>query len=127
VSAHGAAAIGALTCMLCTASLACGACAEDKVAATYDHAVIRHAAASGDVVVFCEVGGPLDAARLKAAVRGVRGVRPRSVRVSAQPPAVSFALDPMLQSPQAAIERMRRALAPGTRLIIVRLMSRDDQ
>jgi hypothetical protein len=120
------AAIAVFTSMLCSASLACGACAEDKVAATYDHAVVRDAAASGDVMVFCAVGGPLDAARLKAAARGVRGVRPRSVRVSAQPAALSFAIEPKFQSPQAAVDLMQRAAAPGTRLTIVRLMSRND-
>ncbi len=119
--------VAVLSGMLCSASLACGACAEDKVAATYDHAVVRHAAASGDVMVFCEIGGPLDAAHLKAAARGVRGVRPHSVRVSAQPAALSFAIEPKFQSPQAAVDLMQRAAALGTRLTIVRSMSRNDR
>jgi hypothetical protein len=122
MSAARTAVVAALSGLLCSASLACGACAEDKVAATYDHAVVRQAAASGDVMVFCEVGGPLDAARLKTAVRGVRGVRPRSVRVSAEPAALSFAIEPTVHSPQAAVELMQRAAAPGMRLTIVRLM-----
>jgi len=117
-----AALVAVLGSLLCSASLACGACAEDKVAATYDHALVRQAAARGDVMVFCEVRGPVDASRLKAAALGVHGVRPHSVRVSAQPAALSFALDPTLQSAQAAVERMRRAAGPGTRLAIVQVL-----
>ena len=38
---------------------ACGACIEDKVAATYDHAVVTKATAKGQVVVFGTFdGGP---------------------------------------------------------------------
>jgi hypothetical protein len=122
MTAARAAVVAVLSGLLSSASMACGACAEDKVAATYDHAVVRQAAASGDVMVFCEVGGPLDAARLKAVARSVRGVRPRSVRVSAEPAALSFAIEPKFQSPQAAVDLMQRAAAPGTRLTIVRLM-----
>lgn len=103
------------------ASLACGACVEDKVAATYDHAVVEHAAASGDVMVFCEVIGRLDAQLLKQAMRRVHGVRPQSVRVSTQPPAMSFAVDRKARSPQDAVGAAQRSLVPGTRLIIVRL------
>ena len=44
---------------------ACGVCDEDKVAATYDHAVVRRANLQGRVMVFCEVRGPLDARRLQ--------------------------------------------------------------
>jgi hypothetical protein len=122
MTAARAAVVAGLSGLLCSASMACGACAEDRVAATYDHAVIRHAAASGDVVVFCAVRGPLDAVRLKAAASSVRGVRARSVRVSAELAALSFAIEPKFQSPQAAVDLVQRALAPGTRLTIVRLM-----
>jgi len=113
-----AAALGAIAP---AASLACGACVEDKVAATYDHAVVEHAAASGDVMVFCEVTGPLDAQHLKQAMRRVHGVRPQSVRVSTQPPAISFAVDRRARSPQDAVGAAQRSLVPGTRLVIVRL------
>jgi hypothetical protein len=103
------------------ASLACGACVEDKIAATYDHSVVEQAAANGGVMVFCEVTGRLHEQRLKQAVRRVRGVSPRSVRVSSQPPALSFSIDPRAQSPQAAVDAVHRNLEPGTRLTIVRL------
>jgi hypothetical protein len=111
----------ALVAFAPAASLACGACAEDKIAATYDHGVVERAAANGDVMVFCEVAGPLDARRLAQAVRRVQGVKPQSVRVSAQPAALSFAVDPAAHSPQAAVAAAQRSLAAGTRLTIVRL------
>lgn len=111
----------ALAAFAPAASLACGACVEDKIAATYDHGVVQQAVANGDVMVFCEVAGSLDAQRLRQAVRHVRGVKRQSVRVSAQPPALSFAVDPSVRSPQAAVDAAQRSLAPGTRLTIVRL------
>jgi hypothetical protein len=122
-----AALVAVLGSMLCSASLACGACAEDKVAATYDHAVVRQAAARGDVMVFCEVRGPVDASRLKKAALKVPGVRPRSVRMSAQPAALSFAVDPTMQSAHGAVERMQRAAGPGTRLAIVQVLPPADR
>ncbi|MET0543205.1 MAG: hypothetical protein ABWZ88_15780 [Variovorax sp.] len=111
----------ALVAFAPAASLACGACVEDKVAATYDHGVVEQAAANGDVMVFCEVAGSLDAQRLRQVVRRVHGVKPQSVRVSAQPAALSFAVDPRAHSPRAAVEAAQRSLVPGTRLTIVRL------
>jgi hypothetical protein len=113
--------VAVLGAFMPSASHACGVCVEDKVAATYDHGVVVRAAASGDVMVFCEVTGPLDTPRLKEAVRRVRGVKPQSVRVSAQPAALSFAVDPKLQSPQTAVLAAQRGISPGTRLTIVRV------
>ena len=80
-------------------------------------------AAPPDVVVFCELAGPFDPARLKAAARGALGVRSESVRVSVQPAALSFVIEPQLASPQTAVDVMQRAVAPGTRLTIVRLLA----
>ena len=111
----------ALAAIAPLASLACGACVEDKIAATYDHAVVEQAAASGDLMVFCEIIGPLDAQHLKQAMRRVHGVRPQSVRVSTQPPAMSFAVDRKARPPQDAVEAAQRSLVPGTRLVILRL------
>ena len=115
--------LAALAALAPHASRACGACIEDKVAATYDHAVVERAVAGGDVMVFCDISGPLDAARLKTATGRLRGVRPHSVRVSMQPAALSFAVDPRLQSPQAAVDAAQRGLAPGTHLAIVRVLA----
>ena len=75
-----------------TSAQACGACAEDKVAATYDHAIASRAASQGRTMVFCEVRGPFDARRLKAAAMRIDGIDPASLRTSANPATVSFAL-----------------------------------
>lgn len=125
--ALAAVALAAALAAFVPASHACGACVEDKVAATYDHGVVERAAASGDVIVFCELTGPLDAAQLKRAVRRMRGVEPQSVRVSMQPAALSFAVDPKLQSPQAAIDAVQRGIAPGTHLRVVRLLAAEPR
>lgn len=110
----------ALAAFAPAASHACGACIEDTVAATYDYGVVERAAAHGDVMVYCAVTGPLDASRLKETARRVRGVKPQSVRVSA---ALSFAVDPKAQSPQATVDAVQRSAARGTRLTIVRLLT----
>ena len=111
----------ALATIVPVASRACGACVEDKIAATYDHSVVERAAASGDVMVFCEVTGSLDVQRLRRALGLVHGVKALSVRVSAQQAALSFAVDPRSRSPQAAVDAVQRTLVPGTRLTIVHL------
>ena len=71
-------------------------------------------------MVFCEVVALLDRQRLAHAVRRVRGIRMESIRTSLQPAALSFAIDPSIHSPQAAVEAMQRDMPSGTRLTIVR-------
>ncbi len=115
--------IGAGLLALAAASWACGVCVEDKVAATYDYAVMQQAASKGRVMVFCEVSGAVDAPRIRNAARQVRGLDRSSVRLSTQPAALSFALDPAQQSPQAAVSALQRAVPPGTRLSIVKLVT----
>ncbi|MCX2861973.1 hypothetical protein OOZ63_08990 [Paucibacter sp. PLA-PC-4] len=101
---------------------ACGACVEDKVAVVYDHALVRKATASGKIVVFCDVRGPLDLARLKSVARGAKGVRPDSVRVSQQPAALSFVIESQTLPPRDAVKAMQRALGNGMQLSIVHLL-----
>lgn len=88
-------------------------------------AVVVRAAASGNVMVFCEVIGPFVGPRLKAATRRVRGVDPHSVRVSMQPAALSFAVDPTRHSPQAAVDAARRGLPAAVRFNIVHVLSHE--
>lgn len=86
-------------------AIACGVCLEDKVADTYDHALVQSALARGRVVVFAEPRSPVDAARLRAlaaAATRAPGVEAATVKTSAAPASVSFVLDP------------RRASAPAT-------------
>jgi hypothetical protein len=100
-------AIGLLAPVL---AFACGACLEDKMAATYDDAVIRQAAAGHRTVVFCDVRGRIAPGRLRAAAAKASGVDRASVRTSTEPAALSFALDTRVQSAQAAVGQINGAL-----------------
>jgi len=108
------------------ASLACGACDEDKVAATYDHAVIAAAMARHQRVVFVAVDGPVSAeklaARIAAAASRIRGVQKGTLRTSASPLAFSFALD-AAREPAVAVSDFRRAVGDSSaRLTLVRIV-----
>ena len=103
---------------------ACGVCIEDKVAVTYDHAVVSQALARRHVVVFTAIEGNADAqvlVRVKQAAARARGVAPRSVRASTDPGALSFALDPGLATPEAAVAAIEQS-ASGVRLSVLRIV-----
>jgi len=114
-----AAALGATT----ATALACGVCAEDKVAATYDYATIQRAGAQGHAMVFCAIEGRYDAAKVKQAAGQVRGVDNSTVRVSSELAAVSFALDTKAQSPQAAVSALQAGAPKGTKFKIVKVIA----
>jgi hypothetical protein len=107
-------------------SWACGACAEDLVAVTYDHAIIDTAKAKHQQVVFVAVDGPTDArkvnARIVAAASKVRGVQAGTLRTSLAPRTFSFALDGT-QEPRGAVAGFSKAIGdPSTHLTLVRIM-----
>lgn len=112
----------AMACAGVQSALACGTCVEDRIAATYDWATAQRAAAAGRVMVYCELGGRWDAARVRAAATRVRGVDATSVRTAREPAALSFALDPKQQSPQAAVLALRAAVPAGTTVGLVRVV-----
>jgi hypothetical protein len=124
--------IAALTfaATLSASALACGVCIEDKVAATYDHAVVTRAAARHQLLVFGEVQGAVD---MKAAtdtiVRAapqVQGVDRKSVRTSVSPPAFSFALAPATLAPDAAVAELQKRLRiEGVKLSVLRVIRSD--
>lgn len=116
-------ACAAVLAALAASAWACGTCAEDKIAATYDYATAQRAAAAGHVMVYCEVAGRYDAARLKAAAARLRGVDAKTVRTSRQPAALSFALDPKLQSAPAAVLALQAGLPAGTRVLLIRAVA----
>jgi hypothetical protein len=115
-----AVAAAALSLAAATA-LACGVCAEDKIASTYDHRSVQDALARGRVVVYCELAGVRDLQRARQSAARVRGVDARTVRVSAEPGALSFVLDPKQQSPQAAVLALQAALPQGAKLAILKV------
>ena len=104
---------------------ACGACIEDNIAATYDHAVIKRALEKHQQVVFVSVEGDVKAvdASRRIASANVSGVVRGSVRTSASPLAFSFGLEAN-RSPAHTIEAFRRALAdPGAQMKMLRVFS----
>lgn len=119
-------ALAASAVFLITSPLAwaCGVCADDKVAATYDHAVMQRAKQAGQLVVFCELSGVIDERRVTAAAARQRGVDRASIRVSTNPAAMSFALDARRQSPEAAVAAIRKAAPEGTHVSILKVTSR---
>jgi hypothetical protein len=117
------AALGALSP---AAGWGCGACIEDKVAATYDQAVIDRAVASHRQVVFVAIEGSVSAskvvAQISAAALKVRGVQPGSLRTSTTPPAFSFVLDGG-HDPRAAVSTFRKGVTgQETQLVAIRVV-----
>lgn len=107
------------------ASLACGVCIEDKVAVTYDHAVVSRAAERHQLVVFAAIEGRGDpAAQAESAKRAagrVRGIDRASVRAAASPQALSFALDPKATDPASALAAIEQG-AHGLSLTLLRVV-----
>jgi hypothetical protein len=106
---------------------ACGVCVEDKVAATYDHAVVMRAAKDHRVVVFAALDGHVDGRRAAAAARAAaaraHGVDAASVRTADNPAAISFVVDPARQAPRAALQAVEKgAGVPGLRLTLLRIV-----
>jgi hypothetical protein len=85
--------LGAMLALGVQSVLACGYCVEDKIAATYDHAVIMKAVAQKHRVAFLHVEGNAERAQLEQAAYAA-GADRGSVRVSADRLTVSFAFDP---------------------------------
>jgi len=105
-----------------TASLACGYCVEDKIAATYDHAVVTAALAAKHHVVFFHVDGAAAPRKLLAAADAAGGDR-GTARVSPDGLTLSLAFDPRrvtLPALQSGVEKR----AAGVSLLPMRLMDR---
>jgi len=123
--------LAALT-LACSASatFACGYCVEDKIASTYDHALVTQALAQKHHVVFFHIDGPLaqgeDARRwLEGTAAATAGVDKGSVRVSTGTLTISLAFDPArtsLVKVQNALER--RLAARKLTLMPLRVMDR---
>jgi hypothetical protein len=99
--------------LLSREAAACGYCLEDKIAATYDHAVVTSALAQGHHVVFFHVDGPPVTRRaLENAVSSVPGIDRGSVRISPDLLTLSFAYDPRRSSLVRINTQMDRRLSP---------------
>ncbi len=120
-------AVAVVICASARAAVACGVCIEDKVAATYDWNVERHAAAAGHQVVYVEVAGPVVAKEVARAATNaaprVAGVQAASIRTSILPPALSFALDPGKSDARTAVSALQARMGVrGLELKVVRVV-----
>ena len=111
--------------LLSLQAFACGYCVEDKIAATYDHAVITRALASGHHVVFFHVdGAPVSRAVLEQAASG-RGIEKGSARISPDALTLALVFDPRLVSLVELNAQLDRKLAKHkASLLPLRLMER---
>ena len=95
--------------------LACGFCIEDKVAATYDHAVVTRALAHGQDVLFLEIAQSELVSKEQwrhfvAAVKATAGVQRGSIRTSLAPATLSFAWDRSAGPPATALSQINNSL-----------------
>ena len=109
-------------------AMGCGACVEDQIAATYDHAVMTQAVARHHVVVFAAVerrgSSKFDMRELSRAAAASKGVVAGSVRVSGEPSALSFALDATARRPEQTLADIEARLrATGVKLSLLRVAS----
>ena len=118
---------GALIGMWPVLAWSCGVCDEDKVAATYDHAVMSRAAAARQTVVFVAVETSVEprafARRIASVAPRVNGILRGSVRTAVAPVAFSFVLDPAVQTPVSAVAELSRLLNAESGLRILRVVS----
>ncbi len=119
---HRLLVVAFVSALLPALAQACGVCAEDKMAATYDHAVVERALAQQRIVVFCEVRGSAAAAQVRAAAVRVRGVDPRSVRTSSDPAALSFAIDPRQLDARTAVRQLQMRMGTKAQLILLKTL-----
>ena len=95
---------------------ACGYCVEDKIASTYDHALVTRSLAQKHHVVFFHVEGPLlpgDGTKrdLQALAESTAGVDKGSVRVAPDTLTISVAFDPRRTSLAALQNALDKKLA----------------
>ena len=99
-----------------SAALACGYCVEDKIASTYDHALVRRAIAHRHHVAFFHIDGQLapgDATKrwLESVAASTAGVDKGSARVAVDTMTISVAFDPRINSMIAVQNRLDVKLA----------------
>ena len=104
---------GLLLALNAPGAFACGYCVEDKIASTYDHAVVTQALAHRHQVAFFHIDGavvPGEATKrsLEAIAESTPGVDKGSVRVAVDTFTISFSFDPRrapLVTVQAALDK----------------------
>jgi hypothetical protein len=108
---------GLALALIAPGAAACGYCVEDKIASTYDHAVVTQALAQKHQVAFFHLDGPVapgaESSKVLAALaEKTSGIDKGTVRVVAETLTISFAFDPR-RAPLAAVQSaMEKRLAP---------------
>ena len=120
-------ALAALLAAATTLGIACGFCIEDRVAAVYDHAVVKAALAERRHVAFLALEGPIagNEALRRAVVAALEsaGAVPGTARVASENAACSAAYDPKRTSLAALVKRANRPLAAqGLKLVVLRMI-----
>jgi hypothetical protein len=111
------------------AALACGVCVEDRVAATYDHAVVVRSLERKHEVVFLAIEGEIAASprltrEIQGALASASGIDRGSARVSLSSASLSFAYDPARNKLGPIMSALEKSLAPrGLRLAILRVIA----
>ena len=106
----------------------CGFCAEDGMAATYDHDLVMGAMDRGHQIVFTDVTSRhltrTEWHLLSWTVQSVRGVMKGSVRISKSPMALSFEIDPRATNAATAISEVNRRMGKQpTRISLIQTMT----
>jgi hypothetical protein len=116
--------LAALLAGASSATLACGYCVEDKIAATYDHAVVVRALGQKHQVAFFHVDGGTAAGRtaLLRSAEATPGIDRGSVRVSDDGLTVSFAFSGSLGVVQASLEK--KLASRGCSLMPLRILDK---
>ena len=110
-----------LSLLICTVllsgqALGCGHCVQDRIAAVYDHALVKQTAKRHQKILYLAWDGPVtrDAVmhrKLINAVANVSGVINGSVRVSLEPAAIALAYQPSSISREQLEARLLQQLA----------------
>jgi hypothetical protein len=109
----------------------CEICVEDQIAATYEYGVLVRAEAAGRNVLFAALRGdaasaPQSEAIVRQAISSLSGVDRSSIRLSAVPPAASFAWDPKRHAAGAILRAVNAKLAKnGLWLVALRVIGQD--
>ena len=109
-----------LLALAAPAAFACGYCVEDKVASTYDHAVVTRALAQRHHIAYLHIDGLVASTAVKneetrralaALGEATPGVDQGSVRVAVDTFTMSFAFDPRRTSLVAVMAALDKKLA----------------
>jgi hypothetical protein len=97
-------------------AFACGVCVEDKIASTYDHAVIHRALAQKHHVAFFHIDGPLPVNAetkrwLESAIASTAGTDKGTARVAMETLTLSVAYDPKRTSLVALQSTLEKKIA----------------